>query len=88
MPNNMADMGPARSAKLRGNEPFCGGVDQALSDLAVKRMVIHRGAEKIEATMCDGKLIRMGAAAGDASGGAEVLEISSGAAKFVPIAKK
>jgi hypothetical protein len=88
MPNAMADMGPARSAKLRGNEPFCGGVEQILSDLAAKRLVIQRGPEKTEATMCDGKLLRIGPAAGDASGGPEVLEISGDAATFVPVAKK
>jgi len=88
MPNSMAAMGPARSAKLRGNEPFCGGVEQVLTDLAVKRMVIQRGPEKIEANMCDGKLLRIGPAAGDASGGAEVLEIAGGATKLIPVAKK
>lgn len=88
MPNPMADMGPARSAKLRGNEPFCGGVEQVLSDLAVKRLVIQRGPEKTEATMCDGKLLRVGPAAGDASGGPEVLEIAGDAVTFTPVAKK
>lgn len=88
MPNSMADMGPARSIKLRGAEPFCGGVEQALSDLAVKRLVIQRGADKSEANMCDGKLIRIGAAGGDASGGPEVLEIAGGATKPIPFAKK
>lgn len=88
MPNPMAEMGPARTAKLRGNEPFCGGVEQVLSDLAVKRLVIQRGPEKTEASMCDGKLLRIGPAAGDASGGAEVLEISGDATKFVGFAKK
>ena len=38
--------------------------------------------------MCDGKLLRVGPAAGDASGGPEVLEISGDAAKFIPVAKK
>lgn len=87
MPNPLAEMGPARSIKLRGAEPFCGGLDQVLSDLAVKRLVIHRGPEKSEASMCDGKLLRLGPAAGDASGGAEVLEIAGGATKFIPVAK-
>jgi hypothetical protein len=88
MPNPMAEMGPARTSKLRGNEPFCGGVEQILSDLAVKRLVKQRGPEKTEASMCDGKLIRIGAAAGDASGGPEVLEISGDATKFIGFAKK
>lgn len=87
MPNSMADMGPARSAKLRGGEPFCGGVEQVLSDLAVKRLVIQRGPDKSEASMCDGKLLRVGPVTGDASGGPEVLEISGDATKVVPIAK-
>lgn len=38
--------------------------------------------------MCDGKLLRIGPAAGDASGGAEVLEIAGGATKLIPVAKK
>lgn len=87
MPNSMADMGPARSAKLRGGEPFCGGVEQVLSDLAVKRLVIQRGPDKSEASMCDGKLLRVGPVTGDASGGPEVLEISGDATKVVPVAK-
>jgi hypothetical protein len=88
MPNPLAEMGPARSAKLRGGEPYCGGVEQVLSDLAVKRMVIQRGPEKSEASMCDGKLLRIGPAAGDASGGPEVLEISGDATKVIAVAKE
>lgn len=86
MPDTLAGPGPARTPKLRGNEPFCPGVEQVLGDLAVKRMVIARPpAEKLEPVMCEGKLIRVGAVAGDASGSPEVLEISSGAIKFVPV---
>lgn len=89
MPDTLAIPGPARTPKLRGNEPFCGGVEQALADLAVKRMVIARpAAEKIEAVMCEGKLIRVGGAAGDASGGPEVLEIAGDAIKLVPVPGK
>lgn len=85
MPDMLAVPGPARNPKLRGGEPFCGGVEQILGDLAAKRLVITRpAAEKIDAVMCDGKLIRVGGVAGDASGPAEILEISSGATKFVP----
>lgn len=87
MPNPLAEMGPARSGKLRGGEPYCGGVEQVLSDLAVKRMVIQRGPDKSEASMCDGKLLRIGPATGDASGGPEVLEIAGDATKFIPVAK-
>lgn len=87
MPDMLAGPGPARTPRLRGNEPACEDVEQVLSDLAVKRMVITRGPEKIEATMCDGKLLRVGPAAGDASGGPEVLEVAGDAAKFVPVAK-
>ena len=88
MPNMLSDLGPARTPKLRGPEPFCGEVEQVLADLAVKRMVITRGPDKSEATMCEGKLLRVGPAAGDASGGPEVLEISGDAVKFVPAAGK
>jgi len=86
MPNMLSDLGPARTPKLRGQEPFCGGVEKALEDLAAKRMVIARGPEKTGATMCDGKLLRLGPVAGDASGSPEILEIAGDAAKFVPIA--
>lgn len=85
MPNMLSDLGPARTLKLRGNEPYCGGVESVLADLAVKRMVIVRGPEKAEASMCDGKLLRLGPVSGDASGGAEYLEIAGDAAKFVAI---
>lgn len=85
MPNMLSDLGPARTLKLRGNEPYCGGVESVLAELAVKRMVIVRGPDKTEATMCDGKLLRVGPVSGDASGGAEVLEISGDTAKFVPV---
>ena len=84
MPDMLAAPGPARSPNLRGKEPDCGAVAQALSDLAVKRLVIVRGPEKSEPLMCEGKLIRVGAAAGDASGGPEVLEIQGDAVKFIP----
>lgn len=88
MPDMLAGPGPARTPRLRGNEPACEVVEQVVTDLAVKRLVIARPtAEKIEAVMCDGKLVRVGAAAGDASGPAEVLEISADAVKFVPVAK-
>lgn len=86
MPNMLSDLGPARTPKLRGQEPFCGGVEEALDALAVARMVIARGPDKSDATMCDGKLLRVGPAAGDASSGPEILEIASGASKFIPIA--
>jgi len=86
MPNMLSDLGPARTPKLRGQEPFCGGVEKVIEDLAVKRMVIARGPEKTGATMCDGKLLRLGPVAGDASGGPEIVEISGDAAKFVPVA--
>ena len=86
MPNMLSDLGPARTPKLRGQEPFCGGVEKVIEDLAVKRMVIARGPEKSGATMCEGKLLRLGPVAGDASGGPEIVEISGGAAKFVPVA--
>lgn len=86
MPDTLAGPGPARTPKLRGNEPFCPGVEQVVGDLAAKRMVIARpAAEKIEPVMCDGKLIRVGAVAGDASGSPEVLEISGDAIKFIPV---
>lgn len=86
MPDPLAGPGPARTPRLRGNEPFCPAVEQVIGDLAVKRMVIARPlAEKIEPVMCEGKLIRVGAVAGDASGGPEVLEISGDAIKFVPV---
>lgn len=86
MPDMMAVPGPARSPNLRGGEPFCGGVEQVLTDFAVKRLVIARpAAEKIDAVMCEGKLVRVGGVAGDASGPAEVLEIAGGAVKFVPV---
>jgi hypothetical protein len=88
MPDMLAGPGPARTPRLRGNEPACEVVEQVVTDLAVKRLVIARpAAEKIDAVMCDGKLVRVGAAAGDASGPAEILEISGGAVKFVPVAK-
>ena len=86
MPNMLSDLGPARTPKLRGQEPFCGGVEKVIEDLAVKRMIITRGPEKSGATMCDGKLLRLGPVAGDASGAPEIVEISGGAAKFVPVA--
>ncbi|HEY0133044.1 MAG TPA: hypothetical protein VGB85_03155 [Nannocystis sp.] len=86
MPNMLSDLGPARTPKLRGPQPFCGGVEQVLGDLAAKRMVITRGPEKSEATMCDGLLLRAGPVAGDASGGPEIVEIAGDAAKFVPVA--
>jgi hypothetical protein len=86
MPNMLSDLGPARTPKLRGPQPFCGGVEQVLGDLAAKRMVITRGPEKGEATMCDGMLLRAGPVAGDASGGPEIVEIAGGAGKFVPVA--
>ena len=85
MPNMLSDLGPARTPKLRGPQPFCGGVEQVLGDLAAKRMVITRGPEKSEATMCDGLLLRAGPVAGDASGGPEIVEIARDAAKFVPV---
>jgi hypothetical protein len=86
MPDPLAGPGPARTPKLKGNEPFCPGVEQVVTDLAVKRMVIARpAAEKLEPVMCEGKLIRVGAVTGDASGGPEVLEISGDAIKFVPV---
>jgi len=88
MPDTLAGPGPARTPRLRGNEPACEVVEQVVADLAAKRLVIARPAtEKIEAVMCGGKLVRVGAAAGDASGPAEVLEISGDAVKFMPIAK-
>ncbi|MDC0674975.1 hypothetical protein [Nannocystis radixulma] len=88
MPDMLAAPGPARTPRLRGNEPACEVVEQVVADLAVKRLVIARpAAEKIDAVMCDGKLVRVGAAAGDASGPAEVLEISGDAVKFVPVTK-
>ncbi len=86
MPNMLSDLGPARTPRLRGPEPFCGEVEQVLADLAVKRMVITRGPDKSEGNMCEGKLLRIGPAAGDASGGPEVLEISGDAVKLVPAA--
>lgn len=86
MPDMLAVPGPARTPKLRGNEPFCPTVDTVVEQLAVKRLVIARpAAEKIDAVMCDGKLVRVGAVTGDASGPAEVLELSDGAVKFVPV---
>ncbi len=88
MPNMLSDLGPARTPKLRGPEPFCGGVDDVIEALAVKRMVIARGPDKSEATMCEGKLLRVGPAAGDASGGPEIVEITGGSAKLVPVAGK
>lgn len=88
MPDMLAAPGPARTPRLRGNEPACEVVEQVVTDLAVKRLVIARpAAEKIDAVMCEGKLVRVGAAGGDASGPAEVLEIAGDAVKFVPIAK-
>ena len=87
MPDMLAGPGPARTPRLRGNEPACEDVEQVLADLAVKRMVITRGVEKTEANMCEGKLLRVGPAAGDASGAPEVLELAGDAAKFVPVAK-
>ena len=86
MPNMLSDLGPARTPKLRGQEPFCGGVEKVLEDLAVKRMVIARGPEKSGATMCEGTLLRLGPVAGDASGGPEILEIAGDTAKLVPVA--
>ena len=86
MPNMLSDLGPARTPKLRGQEPYCGGVEEVLDALAVARMVIARGPDKSGASMCDGKLLRLGPVAGDPSGGPEVLEIASGAAKFLPVA--
>jgi len=86
MPDMLAAIGPARSPRLRGNEPDCGAVEQVLGDLAAKRLVIARGPEKIEATMCEGKLLRVGPASGDASGGPALLEIQADAAKFTPVA--
>ena len=88
MPNMLSDLGPARTPRLRGNEPSCGEVESVIADLAVKRMVIVRGPEKSEATMCDGKLLRLGPVSGDASGGAEYLEIVGDTAKFVAIPGK
>jgi hypothetical protein len=86
MPDMLAGPGPARTPKLRGNEPFCPAVDEITELLAVKRLVIARpAADKIDAVMCSGKLVRVGAVAGDASGPAEVLEIAGGAVKFVPV---
>ncbi len=85
MPDMLAAIGPARSPRLRGNEPDCGAVEQVLGDLAAKRLVIARGPEKITATMCDGKLLRLGPVSGDATGGPELLEIQADAAKFTPV---
>lgn len=85
MPDMLAVIGPARSPKQRGNEPDCGVVEQVLGDLAARRLVITRGADKITASMCDGKLLRVGPASGDASGGPEILEIQGDAAKFTPV---
>jgi len=87
MPDMLAVPGPARSPNLRGKEPDCGAVTQALSDLAVKRLVIVRGPEKSEASMCEGKLLRIGPAAGDASGGPEVLEIKGETVTPIAVAK-
>ena len=86
MPDMLAAIGPARSPKQRGTEPDCGIVEQVLGDLAAKRLVITRGPDKIEASMCDGKLLRIGPAAGDASGGPEFLDIQGETAKFSPVA--
>ncbi|HEY8378596.1 MAG TPA: hypothetical protein VIK91_19015 [Nannocystis sp.] len=89
MPDMMAVPGPARTPRLRGNEPACEVVEQAVADLAVKRLVIARPkTEPIEAVMCDGKLIRVGAAAGDASGPPELLEIRGDAVTFIPVPAK
>lgn len=85
MPDMLAAIGPARSPRLRGNEPDCGAVEQVLGDLAAKRLVIARGPDKIAATMCDGKLLRLGPVSGDASGGPELLDIQGDAAKFTPV---
>jgi hypothetical protein len=87
MPNSLAGPGPARGEKLRGNEPFCGGVESVLGDLAVQRLVITRGPEKTEKSLCDGKLLRVGPAAGDASGPPEVLAIAGDKVEFVAVKK-
>lgn len=88
MPDMLAIPGPARTPRLRGHQPACEVLEQVVADLAVKRLVIARPlSEAIEPVMCDGKLIRVGAVAGDASGPAEVLELSGDAAKFIPVAK-
>ena len=86
MPDMLAAIGPARSPRLRGNDPDCGAVEQVLGDLAAKRLVIARGPDKIAATMCDGKLLRLGPVSGDASGGPELLDIQGDAVKFTPVA--
>jgi len=86
MPDMLAGIGPARSPRLRGNEPDCGAVEQVLGDLAASRLVIARGPDKTEATMCDGKLLRLGPVSGDASGGPEILELQGDAVKFTPVA--
>jgi len=85
MPDMLAAIGPARSPRLRGNEPDCGAVEQVLGDLGAKRLVIARGPDKIAATMCEGKLLRLGPVSGDASGGPELLEIQGDAVKFTPV---
>jgi hypothetical protein len=85
MPDMLAAIGPARSPKQRGNEPDCGVVEEVLGDLAARRLVIARGPDKIEASMCDGKLLRVGPVSGDASGGPELLEIQGETAKFSPV---
>jgi hypothetical protein len=85
MPDMLAVVGPARSPKQRGNEPDCGVVEQVLGDLAARRLVIARGPDKSEASMCDGKLLRLGPTTGDASGGPEILDIQGDAVKFTPV---
>ncbi len=86
MPDMLAIPGPARTPRLRGQEPDCDEVEQVLSDLAVKRMVITRGPDKSESSMCDGRLIRLGPVQGDASGSATWLEIRGDEVKQAAVA--